>query len=688
MNNVEIVNSTVICRNFPEAPHSETHREHLLDTIDKIFELGTQLLIVEGLEGIGKTTLLAQYAKRHADHSLSLFIRPSSRLAYAPEYLKTVLSEQIHWVLNKEALTSETIDESFLATQLGILQRRAIKARETYYFIIDGLHELPQEDIRIQDVVLKDILPLGLSGFRFLMAGDIKQLPSNLHKIPSKSFPLSAFSLDETEKYLYDLSLNRDDIEDIYKMCGGVPGHLEIVKRMIQSGIGLQTILNEDPDNLPDFIALEWQKIEPISDAQRKLLAIVAYGRKEYTTDELGQILTWESSFIASNLNGINFITIEPNTHSVKYVSEAHRRYAVNKLRNYKDEASNLLIDFLLKDAESDAALSYLPTYYEQAGRLNDLLQYLTPDYFTKILERSQSLGPVRRRAELGLTTSRKLNREENLMRFSIQKSVLTEFEGAEVWRSEVEARIALQDYESALALAQTTILKEDRLRLLATIAKIKSEEGIPPGQELLEQIISLYDQVDKKTLGPRAVGIASDIMYVNPDLAVRIVEETTGTSKNESDIDWAFAVLSIAAHDADAKQSRTSKIAEETHSKIRDPKVREFSNAASLLFGENSAVDVIARIDKLEAKNRLFFLRQWAAANQEQGDAADVIDYSLDILIKDTLYTPKTRDLRELATPLPSVPDTSKAKKLVGRFDSQKGEHNKIKLRYTLFTL
>lgn len=674
MSKVEIVNTTVVCRNFPEELHSEIHREHLLDTVDKIFEGDTQLVIVEGLEGIGKTTLMAQYAKRHPDHSLSLFIKSSSRLAYAPEYLRTILSEQLHWVLNKEALTSEILDESFLATQLGILQRRAIKSRAIYYFIIDGLHELPKEDLRIQDIVLKDMLPLGLSGFRFLISGDSKQLSNNLRRVPSKTFPLSAFSLDETERYLHDLNLERDDLEDIYKMCGGVPGHLAIVKRMLQSGINLQTIMNEDPDNLPDFIAIEWQKLESDDDDLIKLLAVIAYGRKEYTLDELSQILTWESSIIGLKLKGIDFIIVEAQSKEVKYVSEAHRRYAINKLRNYKDYASNLLIDFLLKDAESDTALSYLPTYYEQAGRLNDLLEYLTPDHFTKVLERSQSLGPVCRRADLGLTTSRKLNREENLIRFSIQRSVLTEFEGAEVWRSEVEARISLQDYESALALAHTTILKEDRLRLLATIARVKSEQGIPLDQELLEQITSLYDQIDKKALGGRAIGIASDIMYIDPDLAVRIVEETTGNSKNESDIDWAFAILAIAANEADVKQSRVSKIAEETRSKIKDPKAKEFSNAASLLLGESSAVEAIARIEKLEAKNRLFFLRQWAVSNYDRDDSADVIDYALDVLIKDTLYTPKTRDLRELATALPSVSDTSKAKKLVGRFDSQKG--------------
>lgn len=137
MSKVEVMDLTVVCRSFPESPNFEIRREHLLDTIDKIFEGGTHLIVVEGVEGIGKTTLLAQYAKRYPYHALSLFIRPSSRLAYDPEYLKLDLSEQIHWILYKEIFDSKLEDESFLHTQLPILQKRAQKSFKPFYFIID-----------------------------------------------------------------------------------------------------------------------------------------------------------------------------------------------------------------------------------------------------------------------------------------------------------------------------------------------------------------------------------------------------------------------------------------------------------------------------------------------------------------------------------------------------------------------
>ena len=680
MSKVEVMDLTVVCRSFPVSPHPEIHREHFLDTIDKIFEGDTLLVVVEGVDGIGKTTFLAQYAKRHPNHALSLFIKPTSRLAYDPEYLRLDLCEQLHWLLYKKALDVETVDESYLRTQLVKLQRRA-RNRETYYFIIDGLHDLPEKDSRIQDIILKDMLPLGLPSFRFLISGDQKHFSNCIHKsIVSKTFPLSALSLDEAETYLKELSLKRREFEAVHRMCGGVPGHLEIVRRMLKSGINVQSLLEEEPDKLPEFVALEWSKTETANNSQKKMLAIIAYGRKGYSMADIARILDLKRTTVEDFLGHLGIVNIDSKKIEVSFVSEAHRKYAAKQLTDFKEEITNLLIDDLLKDSNSPAALECLPDYYEQSGRFDELISYLTPAYFANVLQSSQSLNPVCRKAEQGLMAARMLNRNENLMQFSMQKSVIIEMDGADIWRSEMEARMALKDYESALALAQSAILKEDRLHLLSIIARMKHEQKLLPEQELMEQIVSLYEQIDQEALGERAVEIGSNLICCDPDLAISMVETSTHTTEDNKDaLDLAFTKLTIAALHANRGQSRVTNAVEKTRSRIKNPKLQRFSATASLFFGDYTAAEVIVHVDKLEIKNRLFFLRHWTIANQEREDAAEVVDYSLDLLIKNTPYTPKTRDLREIATPLPSVSDKHKARQLVGRFDSQKGSIEKL---------
>src|SRR5262249_14061698 len=167
-----------------------------------------------------------------------------------------------------------------------------------------------------------------------------------------------------------------------------------------------------------------------------------------------------------------------------------------------------------------------LPGYLYKAGRLDELLQYLSPGYLEKTLQHSQSLAPVKQKVDLGVQVSLDLSRDSDLVRFSIHKSALMQLDTADVWKAEIEARIALDDFPTAIGLAQSAGLKEDRLHLLAVVAKGRRQKGLAPEAELIESIKLLYGQIDKRQLGKRAFKIASDLVYTNPALAVELVEE------------------------------------------------------------------------------------------------------------------------------------------------------------------
>jgi hypothetical protein len=507
------------------------------------------------------------------------------------------------------------------------------------------------------------------------VSGDLHLLSGSLHRlVRAKSFPVPTFSFDETMKYFSDINIPRESVEDVYKMCRGLPGNLAIVRRMLQSGTSVQRLLEEEPSRLPDFLAIEWREVNANNIADRKLLAVIAYSRSVYSVEDLARILDRDSSNVHLYLKSLGIITIDNESGEVSFVSEAHRRYVATQLNDLKEEANNILIDDLLKDKTSEAALSHLPTYYQQAGRLTELLGYLTPEYFANLIDHSQSLSPLYQKADVGLQTAEALRQNEALMRFGIQKSVLDELTRVVAWQSEIEARMRLRDFATATALAQSSVLKEDRLHLLATINRIRREDGLLPERELTEQIELLCDQIDPAALGERAIEIACDLVYTDADLAIRMVEEATKSREESDAIDWAFAKLSITALASSGSKTGIAEMAQKARSKISNPKVQEFSAAVSVLIGNSSAVDVIAQVSKLDPKNRLFFLRQWALANKNRDDTADVVNYSIDLLIRDTQYTPKTRDLREIATPLPFIPDLDRIRSLVGRFDSQKG--------------
>ena len=49
------------CATFPPLPDQEIHRDQHLETLIRVFSGPVDLLVLEGAEGTGKTTLLSQF---------------------------------------------------------------------------------------------------------------------------------------------------------------------------------------------------------------------------------------------------------------------------------------------------------------------------------------------------------------------------------------------------------------------------------------------------------------------------------------------------------------------------------------------------------------------------------------------------------------------------------------------------
>ena len=144
---LEIMDLSLVCQSFPRLREPLIPRDNILDTIERMFEGEIELVAVEGDEGMGKTTPLAQFARRHPNHTFSVFLRPASRLGYDPTSVRYDLCCQLLWALHPdEVCKPEESDDGYLRNRLLELRRRA--RRETYYFVLDGLADIPDEGTR------------------------------------------------------------------------------------------------------------------------------------------------------------------------------------------------------------------------------------------------------------------------------------------------------------------------------------------------------------------------------------------------------------------------------------------------------------------------------------------------------------------------------------------------------------
>ena len=203
---------------------------------------------------------------------------------------------------------------------------------------------------------------------------------------------------------------------------------------------------------------------------------------------------------------GLAFVVVQGADRQLSYVSEDFRRFAAAKLSDRGAMVTNLAIDELLSDPHSRSALLYFPTYLSNAGKFVALLDYLSPDNIGRMVESAGSWRPVQEQTSLGIIAARKLERDADLIRLGIQEASIADFERAATWRAEVEAKMTLGLDAEAIALAQSTISREDRLHLLATICRVKREQKRPIEPELDDQVRQLFGTIDKDQLGPKGL--------------------------------------------------------------------------------------------------------------------------------------------------------------------------------------
>ena len=78
----ELVENWNLVADFPELPENLIARPHLLSTMADALSSEAPILFLEGEEGDGATTTLAQFCRSYPNQSFSLFIKPASRITY------------------------------------------------------------------------------------------------------------------------------------------------------------------------------------------------------------------------------------------------------------------------------------------------------------------------------------------------------------------------------------------------------------------------------------------------------------------------------------------------------------------------------------------------------------------------------------------------------------------------------
>lgn len=673
----EIADLPSICPTFPERTEQEVERDNMVATLQGLLKSNQEIIVVEGEEGIGKTTLLGQFARANSQQTLSIFLNDSSRYAWDPMLVAENLEAQIQFALGNvpRSKRPDTDIQTRLHASIGELHRKAHAERKSYYFVLDGLEDIPAEEPGAIEQIY-EFLPLGLGPFRFLMSGSVdKWTRLRRGNVSMKSWALPCLSLDETIKYFSDIPGSREHAETIYKISNkGVPAKLASLRRQcVNSGLGMEHTLANLGDHAPDLLEAEWKSMGVAPAPMLLALATLCFDSRRQSLETLSAFCNVDLEKLREFLGKCSFIQGGTPDKELGYVSY-FKRFATKKLQGKRKEVMRRAIAQLTQEPESKDAITHLPVYLNESEQYEQLLDFLSPEHVGKVIDYSESWLPLRQKADLGISTAKRLNRDGELMRFSLQRSTVANLESCERRRSEIEAYLALGDFKAANAVAQAAIAKEDRLHIMAIIASAKRKQRVPIEQAEKEQIRQLYCQIDKAGLKERAVEIAVDLIYCEPELAIDLVQTSQGQSANTESIDVAFANLSVKTLIERAQEPNREETCAKMRAQVKSPEIQKFVETVALLWGTYSAAKVIELLGEWEnPADQIFVMRVWAVENRRNKDAYQVVNHALDTLIRATEFAPNAKVYRELAMPLPYLEQQEIAKALVARFDGIK---------------
>ena len=280
--NSSVVRTINVSYTAPDLPSPMVSRPHLISAILQLFDASTDTICVEGRPGYGKTTLLREFAHVCDSPCFSIFLRPGSRYSYDPVLARVDLANQLYWHLESRRLNDDQEPtDGELRTLLRRCARSLAQRNSTGYFIVDGLHHIPDDDHSLLQAIMA-LLPFGIKPFRFLFSTtNTKNIFAYNSGLRVKPFVLMTFTSHESDDFLSDIIPDKPRRAEYHKTLCGVPALLASARRQL-----LARSDDPQPPSLPSvpdidvFVEAEWDLLAPLSERTEVVLSsIIAHGR-------------------------------------------------------------------------------------------------------------------------------------------------------------------------------------------------------------------------------------------------------------------------------------------------------------------------------------------------------------------------------------------------------------------------
>ena len=654
-------------------------RDQYLDFLDGQLE-ENRVLCVQGEEGVGVTTTLALFAKRHGSHCASYFNNGWSRYLLSPKAIVSSLRKQLEQLIGRKFNVDEDENENGNENEKKLtewvyrLNKLARSKNRFVYFVFDGFDNLP---VVFVDGVRSVLAPLfSVESARFIFSGsaqNLKQLiPDGV--VLKQTNELFKFQKNDVEGFLkeVDSELVQEDIDMVYDLCKKGNARLLTILMEKLENHGVEKVRDYYQYGEDDFYAEDFDWIEGQEREAQQLMALLAYCEIPMNRQMVRKTLKLKEEAAVGLLNQCGKYVEEDDEGTIALRSDDFRKYLRDRLSGLKNEIELLLIDVIEKSTDMGEQFVYLPALYKHVKDNRQLVDYLSSNNVQHYLVEQQSQAALNAQCEYGYNACTDFETQAAAyFRFAINRSVSREIEKNELSDTEIEALIAVGEDEKAYGLSQSVFLMEERLKCLLIIAQSGRHLNESMREEIDRQIEVLIGTIKFEYIPDKALELAKLMLPVKMEKALEIIDRVAKVTKDRLQIDRLYTAISISFNNEGKTDDNMIQRADIANSKIEDDGLRKMATVMRTIMKESTAAQVVAKMKELPASSQLYFLRFWIPDHKRLADIGEAVEYAVRLVIDSSLtMMPKVTLLRAYCKPLPDMKE-DQMRKVVALIDA-----------------
>src|SRR5258708_4899608 len=522
----EIVTVTDISQSFPGLPSRFVSRPTLTSVLGSLLTKDFEVVFLEGPPESGKTIALAEFAVAHSRRSVSLFLRSVTEFTYDPSQIRFELCNQINWHLFGKPLSADTsVNGEYFRDLANRLARKAHTDKQTYLFVVDGLADIPAQAASVRAQILQ-LLPIGVKQFKFLIAGSPSESGiDKMGKIRSRIQQITDFGFEEARELFQPTQLSSKQIQEVHRSCAGRVGRMASVLRLLESGEDVVTLLDRLPDIAPEIFEVEWLRVPTDNQNIVLALAFIAHTPEIATIANVASLIGITPKELKQLLEPFRFIKQDPHGNHLAYVSESFRKFASTRLRDKEKATLAVAIKHLSEKVDPGEAFQTMPGFLERSGDISALIAFVTTHTACDALRKSRSVALVSARLSQAAAVANKANPFIASLPIPFQAASLRSVLYRRRRKQQVSAALSTHGESTALELASAAASDEERISLLALVARLQRSKGLRVNPQTVQEIERLADTIRWSELKQQAFDIATEILPVSPELVLRIVE-------------------------------------------------------------------------------------------------------------------------------------------------------------------